>query len=155
MPPRGGGGPPLHQTHFALHHFAFHFALQQLFTLHHLAAAGAKGKASRRFRVQFGANEDCLHRKKAGWWFNSGYLDGMPSAERRMYDQGCTITLCHCDFEYRFIFILVPDVQLEVEVIFSQEESSLYPLASLSLSEGQNFQCLFICFSFFRRPSRK
>ena len=38
MPPRGGRGPPLHQTHFALHHFAFHFAMQQLFTLHHLAA---------------------------------------------------------------------------------------------------------------------
>ena len=66
----------------------------------------------------------------------------MPLAQRRIYDQGCTITLCHCDFEYRFIFILVPDVQLEVEVIFSQEESSLYPLASLLLSEGQNFQCL-------------
>ena len=64
----------------------------------------------------------------------------MPSAERRMYDQGCTITLCHHDFEYRFVFIFVPDAQVGIGVLFSQEESSLDLLTSLLLSEGQNFQ---------------
>ena len=150
MPPRGGGGPPLHQTHFALHHFAFHFALQQLFTLHHLAAAGAKGKASRWFRVKFGANGDCLHREQAGWWFNSGYLDGMPWVQRKMCDQGCTIMMCHSDFD---CFNFGPwcssrswgHLFSRTKFIVSFDLTFTFWRSELSLS--------FKCFLFFRRPS--
>ena len=38
------------------------------------------------------------------------------------------------------VLILVPDAQVGVGVICSQEQSSLYLLTSLLLSEGQNFQ---------------
>ena len=40
------------------------------------------------------------------------------------------------------VLILVPDVEVGVGVICSQEQSSLYLLTSLLLSEGQNFHCL-------------
>ena len=113
-------------------------------------AAGAKGKASRWFRVQFGANEDCLHREQAGWWFNSGYLDGMPWVQRKMCDQGCTIMMCHSDFDCfnfgpwcssrswghlfsRTKFI----VSFDLTFTFWRSEISLF----------------FKCFLFFRRPS--